>query len=187
MKPPRPSFAGRLLLTFLLAIAPACAQNANFNLSTNQTFSTSEQPKIHLYTRNVDALEFRLYRVNDPLKFMTNLRDMHSFGTEEGLLPPEQIDERTPIEKFHDWKAALWDSIREFFRHQFSHSARARISATAESSVKLRSRKSRCSIARSSSHAGVNLRRPLSSLTATRCPSRNSRPDSTCSKPPTAT
>ena len=100
----RPLFAA-LLLSMLLGAGPAFGQTASFNLSTNQTFSSSEQPKIHLYTRNVDALEFRIYRINDPVKFMTNLRDMHSFGREEGLLPAEQIDERTWLEKFHDWKS----------------------------------------------------------------------------------
>src|SRR6185437_12175363 len=115
------------LLLLTLFVTPADAQTASFNLSTNQTFSSNEQPKIHIYTRNVDALEFRIYRVNDPVKFMTNLRDMHSFGREEGLLPAEQIDERTWLEKFHDWKASLWDTIRDFFRHQFSHQARTQL------------------------------------------------------------
>lgn len=134
----RPLLAA-LVLTMLLGAAPACAQNASFNLSTNQTFSSNEQPKIHLYARNVDALEFRIYRINDPVRFMTNLHDMHSFGHEEGLLPPEQIDERTLLEKFHDWKANLWETIREFFRHQFSHRARAQIRAH-QSSVERHSR-----------------------------------------------
>lgn len=122
----RPLFAA-LLFSVLLGAGPASAQTASFNLSTNQTFSSNEQPKIHLYTRNVDALEFRIYRINDPVKFMTNLRDMHSFGREEGLLPAEQIDERTWLEKFHDWKLSLWDTIRDFFRGQFSHHARTQL------------------------------------------------------------
>lgn len=138
MNSPRSLFAA-LLLSVLLGAGPAGGQTATFNLSTNQTFSSSEQPKIHLYTRNVDALEFRIYRINDPVKFMTNLRDMHSFGHEGGLLPTEQIDERTWLEKFHDWKAHLWNTIREFFRHQFSHHARTQIRAH-QSSIERHSR-----------------------------------------------
>ncbi len=55
---------------------------------------------------------------------MENLRELHSFGPEAELLDHEQIDERTWLEKFHDWKSNLWGSIRDFFRHQFSHAAR---------------------------------------------------------------
>ena len=115
--------------------APAARAQSNsvsFNLSTSKTFAPGEQPKIHLYTHNVDALEFRVYRVDDPVKFMENLRELHSFGPEAGLLDHERIDERTWLEKFHDWKASLWESIRDFFRGQFSCDARSRSCATPE-------------------------------------------------------
>src|SRR5947209_8768834 len=126
-------------LGLLVAAAPAQEHPVSFNLSTSKTFAPGEQPKIHLYTHNVDALEFRVYRVNDPVKFMENLRELHSFGPEAGLLDHEQIDERTWLERFHDWKADLWESIREFFRHQFSHEARSAIRQK-QSSVQRRSR-----------------------------------------------
>jgi uncharacterized protein YfaS (alpha-2-macroglobulin family) len=96
----------------------------SFNLSTGRTFAPGEKPKIHLYTHNVDALEFRIYRVKDSVKFIENLRELHSFGPEAEMLDREQIDERTWLEKFHDWKAGLWEEIRDFFRHQFSRDAR---------------------------------------------------------------
>jgi alpha-2-macroglobulin len=115
-----------LLAVLFFAVAGARAQDhsVSFNLSTSKTFAPGEQPKVHLYTHNVDALEFRVYRVNEPVKFMENLRELHSFGPEAGLLDHERIDERTWLEKFHDWKAGLWESIRDFFRRQFSHEAR---------------------------------------------------------------
>ena len=84
------------LLAVLLCAAPGTrAQSGavSFNLSTSKTFAPGEQPKIHLYTHNVDALEFRVYRVNEPVKFMENLRELHSFGPEAGFLGKEQIDE----------------------------------------------------------------------------------------------
>ena len=98
-----------LLLLFCFA-RPAFAQSdaVSFNLSTSKTFAPGEQPRIHLYTNNVDALEFRVYRVADPVRFLENLRDLHSFGPEASLLGKEQIDERTPLERFHDWKNSLW-------------------------------------------------------------------------------
>ncbi|HEY4381862.1 MAG TPA: alpha-2-macroglobulin family protein [Acidobacteriaceae bacterium] len=116
-----------LFLTLSCVAVPAAqAQDraVSFNLSTSKTFAPGEQPKIHLYTHNVDALEFRVYRVNDPVKFMENLRELHSFGPEASFLDREQIDERTWLEKFHDWKTDLWGRIRTFFRRQFSSDAR---------------------------------------------------------------
>lgn len=112
------------VLLFVVSGAGAQGRSVSFNLSTSRSFAPGEQPKIHLYTHNVDALEFRVYRVNDPVKFMENLRELHSFGPEAGLLNREQIDERTWLEKFHDWKRSLWRSIRDFFRRQFSRASR---------------------------------------------------------------
>ncbi|WP_052200176.1 alpha-2-macroglobulin [Terriglobus sp. TAA 43] len=115
-----------LFVLLLLAVSSLHAQDdsVSFNLSSSKTFAPGEQPKIHLYTHNVDALEFRVYRVNDPVKFLENLRELHSFGPEGSLLGPERVDEKSWLERFHDWKTALWNSIRSFFRHQFSHEAR---------------------------------------------------------------
>jgi uncharacterized protein YfaS (alpha-2-macroglobulin family) len=128
-------------LAVLVCAVPAASQSGSvsFNLSTSKTFAPGEQPTIHLYTHNVDALEFRVYRVNDPVKFMENLRELHSFGPEAGLLKHEQIDERTWLEKFHDWKHDLWESIRTFFRNQFSYDARNSMRAK-QSSLQRRSR-----------------------------------------------
>ena len=105
--------------------APQSRSHAvSFNLSTNRTFAPGEAPTIQLYTHNVDALEFRVYRVNDPVRFLENLRELHSFGTTEPGGSTERIDERTWLERFHDWKAGLWYSMRSWLREQFSHAAR---------------------------------------------------------------
>lgn len=129
-----------VLLFFLPALTvPAQSRPVSFNLSTSKSFAPGEQPKIHLYTHNVDALEFRIYRVSDPVRFVENLRELHSFGPEAGLLTTERIDERTWLERFHDWKADLWDSLRQFFRHQFSRGTRDAL-RDRQSSIKRRSR-----------------------------------------------
>jgi uncharacterized protein YfaS (alpha-2-macroglobulin family) len=96
----------------------------SFNLSTSRTFSPDEKPSIHLYTHDVDELEFRVYRINDPEKFLSGLRDLHSFDNGQPWAPKEQIDERTWLERFHDWKHHLWFLVRQFFRNQFSYETR---------------------------------------------------------------
>jgi uncharacterized protein YfaS (alpha-2-macroglobulin family) len=113
------------MAALLLLPAMVCAQRAiSFNVSTSRTFSPDEKPTIHLYTHNVNELEFRLYRVEDPVKFISGLRDLHGFdnGTPRG--PKERVDEETWLERFHDWKHHLWFLVRRFFRGQFSDDAR---------------------------------------------------------------
>ncbi len=92
----------------------------SFNLSTNRSFAPTEKPTIHLYAQNVDELEFRIYRVQNPAKFLAGLPDLHSFDNGAPFGPKERIDERTWLEKFHDWKHHLWFLVRRFFRSQFT-------------------------------------------------------------------
>ena len=48
---------------------------------------------------------------------------MHSFG-ETMNSPVEQIDEKTWLERFHDWKHDRWIDIKDFFRAQLSRATR---------------------------------------------------------------
>jgi uncharacterized protein YfaS (alpha-2-macroglobulin family) len=113
-------------LLFALSLTlPAAAKDVprSFSLSTNRTFAPGESVKIQLYARNVPALDFRVYKVRDPEKFFAGLKDIHSFGS-ESQSPSEQIDERTFVERLHDFKAHLWWLVRSFFRGQFTDDAR---------------------------------------------------------------
>jgi hypothetical protein len=113
-----------LLLALPLALS-AAAKDAprSFSLSTSRTFAPGESVKVQLYARNVPALEFRVYKVRDAVKFFAGLKDPHSFGV-QSYSPGEQIDERTWIERLHDFKADLWWRVRHFFRGQFTDEAR---------------------------------------------------------------
>jgi hypothetical protein len=113
------------LFCFLLVCAMASAREEprTFSLSTSRTFTPGESVKIQLFAHNVPGLEFRVYKVRDVEKFFAGLRDVHSFG-EEGRSPEEQIEQRTLLERIHDWKAHLWWRVRRFFRGQFTDEAR---------------------------------------------------------------
>ena len=125
----------RLSIWFLLLLAllsPAhlhAASSVSFNLSTNRSFAPTEKPTIHLYAQNVEELEFRIYRVPHPEKFLAGLPDLHSFDNGTPFGPKERIDERTWLEKFHDWKHHLWFLVRRFFRTQFTEENRDRLRA----------------------------------------------------------
>jgi uncharacterized protein YfaS (alpha-2-macroglobulin family) len=97
-----------------------------FSLSSDRTYQPGQKMKVNLYAHNVDVLEFRVYRVNDPTVFFVGLDDLHSFGV-RNYSPRETVDQRTWLEKFHDWKMDWWYWIRNFFRHQFSSNSRAEI------------------------------------------------------------
>jgi hypothetical protein len=127
------------VLALILLGIPALARDKKiyFSVTTNKTFRPSEKPKIQIYAHDVDALEFRVYRVKDPLKFFQQLDDVHQFGVKQ-YSPAEHVDERTWLERFHDWKMSLWRSIRNFFRGQYSDESRAEIRpGTAQASLLL--------------------------------------------------
>jgi alpha-2-macroglobulin len=121
------SFFAAFVLLSCAAGAAAQTQTRDaprsFSLSTSRTFAPGESVKIQLFARNVPALEFRVYKVNDPAKFFAGLNNPHSFGT-RSYSPREQIDQRTLLERLHDFKAHLWWLIRRFFRGQFTDEAR---------------------------------------------------------------
>ena len=125
----------RLSISFLLLLAllsPAhlfAASSVSFNLSSNRSFAPTEKPTIHLYAQNVNELEFRIYRVPHPDKFLAGLPDLHSFENGTPFGPNERIDERTWLERFHDWKHHLWFLVRRFFRTQFTEENRDRLRA----------------------------------------------------------
>ena len=113
-----------MLLLFTCVPEASAAPAPYFTLSTYKSFAPGEKPKLHLYSRNVDELEFRVYHIEDPDKFVANLPQMHSFGERPLPSPVEQIDEKTWLERFHDWKRELWSEVRSFLRTQLSHEAR---------------------------------------------------------------
>jgi len=121
----RKQFTAFILLMIALAL-PIDAQkpNAYFSLSTNKTFLPGEKVGIRVYSTNVEALEFRVYRVKDPVTFFERLESVHGFGR---VSPREQVENPNFLERFHDWKHGMWVEIRDFFRMQFSLRSRAHI------------------------------------------------------------
>jgi alpha-2-macroglobulin len=115
-----------LLACLFTLITPAGGQgpSAYFSLSTSKTYLPGEKIGLHIYANNVNAFEFRVYKVNDPALFFERLDNPHNFGR---VMPREQIENPTFLERFHDWKHDVWVSIRDFFRYQFSARSRAQI------------------------------------------------------------
>ncbi len=86
-----------------------------FSLSTSQATTTRDRAEVWLTFRQLASLDFRIYKVRDPLDFFAGLRDPHQFGTGEPLPVPL---EPTLIERIASWKAAQRRRVRDFFRTQ---------------------------------------------------------------------
>ncbi len=95
-----------------------------FSLTSQKTFLPGEKPEIAVNTHNEKQLEFRVYRVNDPVKFFSQMQELHNFGGQGPALPKQA---RTWLEKFHAWKHRIWAWIRDFVRAQFSPDSRHEI------------------------------------------------------------
>ena len=85
---------------------------------------TGEKPEIGVNAHNVKQLEFRVYRVNDPVKFFSQMEELHNFGGTGPAMPKQA---HTWLEKFHAWKHRIWARIRDFIRAQFSPDSRHEI------------------------------------------------------------
>ena len=114
-----------LRTVLLLALAaPGIGQMEEapyFSLSSNRTFGTNGQPSVTMSAWNVDALEFRVYRVNDAVKFFEQLQDPHEFGG--GVRRPPR--KPTLLELLHRWKHDLRTGIRQALRGQFTEAPSA--------------------------------------------------------------
>jgi uncharacterized protein YfaS (alpha-2-macroglobulin family) len=96
----------------------------SFSLTSQRTYLPGEKPEVSVYSHNVNALEFRVYRVNDPVKFFSQMQELHNFGGRAPSLPKQA---RTWLEKFHAWKHRVWARFRDFIRAQFSPESRQQI------------------------------------------------------------
>jgi uncharacterized protein YfaS (alpha-2-macroglobulin family) len=133
---PKSIFALLLLVSLLTLSAGAQNPKAYFSLSSNKTFLPGEKVGIQVYSTNVEALEFRVYRVKDPVAFFERLDNVHNFGRTS---PKEQVDNPSFLESFHDWKYDRWVLIRDFFRMQFSPRSRAQIRESQSETRKMKS------------------------------------------------
>jgi uncharacterized protein YfaS (alpha-2-macroglobulin family) len=103
----------------LAVVAPAVSQEEAepyFSLSASRTFASNSQPEINLSASNVSSLDFRVYRVNDTVKFFEEMEDPRNFGR----APRPRVVERTLIERIRRWKRQLRASVRAGLRAQFT-------------------------------------------------------------------
>lgn len=104
------------MMTPIRASAQTDAARPAFSLASSEIFTSKDQPAIYLTYQQLESLDFRVYRVQDPVTFFTSLKDPHVLGSSEPVVPQE----RTPLERIAQWKAQRRARIRSFFRAQLS-------------------------------------------------------------------
>ncbi|MDT7542190.1 MAG: alpha-2-macroglobulin [Acidobacteriota bacterium] len=97
-----------------------------FSLLTNRSYGTNERARLWLNYRDIDAVDFRVYRVNDPAKFFHQLENPHQFGEDEDSSFESYFRKRNPffLEKVHAFKMAFYTWARDYFRSQLKNSSR---------------------------------------------------------------
>jgi len=121
----RPLRAVAAVLLMQSMIVPLAAQNGEtqiyFSMSSDRTYRPGEKVEVNLYSSKNAAMQFRVYRVNDAVKFFSQLQDLHSFGGQAPRLPRQA---KGWLERFHAWKHRVWAWIRDVIRAQFSGDSR---------------------------------------------------------------
>jgi uncharacterized protein YfaS (alpha-2-macroglobulin family) len=88
-----------------------------FSLTTNRTYSPNETARLWASYQNVDHLDFRVYRVKDPVKFFKGLDDPHQMGEKEKEAVAQGYGSRVSIlERTHRLKISLFSAVRDYVR-----------------------------------------------------------------------
>ena len=99
-----------------------------FSLSTNRTFGTSENPRLWLDHRSIDSLDFRVYRINDPRQFFTQLSNPHQMGEDESEQVTTNLSaKRSLLERIRGVKVWAYSGIRNYFRENLKQNTRRTI------------------------------------------------------------
>jgi uncharacterized protein YfaS (alpha-2-macroglobulin family) len=122
---PLPVFRFLVLFAAAAAALSQSEEEPYFSLMSQRTFASKSKPSVLMSAWNVDALDFRVYRVKDPLEFFKLIEDPHQFG---GRAPTPARD-LSPLERFHEWKRELRADIRRNIRAQFTESVSAHFEA----------------------------------------------------------
>ena len=97
-----------------------------FSLNSSRTYGTNERPRIFLNYRDIDAIDFRVYKVNDPAKFFRQLDNPHQFGEDEESEFESYFRKRKPrfLERVRAFKSSFYVWFRDYFRTHLKNESR---------------------------------------------------------------
>lgn len=126
------SFAYLRLRSRAAASQSTAAESADvkpfFSLTTNRTYATNERARLWVSYQGVDALDFRVYRVSDPVKFFKQLDDPHQFGDREKTEVAGKYTYGISVLEGLRWlKNYLYQSFKGYAREQLNRDVRQQV------------------------------------------------------------
>lgn len=106
------------------AAQPIFIDKPFFSLTTNRTFAPSERARLSASYNSIDYLDFRVYQVNDPVKFFTQLENPHQMGETEKDQVASARSRPSLLERTHSLKSYIYSSIKDYVRAQLQHDHR---------------------------------------------------------------
>jgi uncharacterized protein YfaS (alpha-2-macroglobulin family) len=88
-----------------------------FSLTTNRSYSPNESARLWANYQNIDYLDFRVYRINDPNKFFKQLDDPHEMGEKEKEQIAQGYGARPSLlDRTHVLKISLFGAVKDYVR-----------------------------------------------------------------------
>jgi hypothetical protein len=96
-----------------------------FSLHTNRTYATKDRARLWVNYRGVEDLDFRVYKVKDPVKFFRGLDDPHQVGEDEEAEVGKAVEKKpTFLEKLRQFKSWGFGHVRTYVRQQLQNQSR---------------------------------------------------------------
>src|SRR5215204_4117354 len=96
-----------------------------FSLHTNRTYATTDRARFWVNYRGVGALDFRVYKVKDPVKFFRGLDNPHQVGEDEQAEVGKSVEQKpTFLEKLRQFKSWGFGMVKTYVRQQLQNQSR---------------------------------------------------------------
>jgi uncharacterized protein YfaS (alpha-2-macroglobulin family) len=96
-----------------------------FSLHTNRTYATTDRARVWVNYRGVDALDFRVYKVKDPVKFFRGLDNPHQVGEDEQAEVGKTVEQKpTFLERLRQFKSWVYGAFKTYVRQQLQNQSR---------------------------------------------------------------
>ncbi|MDT5272247.1 MAG: alpha-2-macroglobulin [Acidobacteriota bacterium] len=96
-----------------------------FSLHTNRTYAPTDRARLWVNYRGVEALDFRVYKVKDPVKFFRGLDNPHQVGEDEEAEVGKSVEKQpTFLEKLRQLKSWGYGHVKTYVRQQLQNQSR---------------------------------------------------------------
>src|SRR5687768_16914056 len=96
-----------------------------FSLHTSRTYATTDRARVWVNHRGVESLDFRVYKVKDPVKFFRGLDNPHQVGEDEEAEVGKTVEKKpTFLERLRAFKSWGFGHVKTYVRQQLQNQSR---------------------------------------------------------------